>query len=288
VRRVAGRTRGVDVAARVFRLWAPMSFLALVALFAVFGPHVLQDPHMMSTQFRFAGPSLAHPLGADEFGRDILSRLASGARLSLSVGFVSVAIASFLGVMIGVVAAYFRGWVEMIAMRFVDFMLSFPPVLLAILVVAFAGANVLTVSVTIGVLFIPRFARLVHSETLVLREAEFVEAERAIGRHDVSIIIRTLLPNMVGLVLAQLALALGQAILTETGLSYLGLGPPASVPSWGRSIQTGSSYLRQSVLLVLWPSLAISLTLISLNLLADWLSAKLDPRTRSVALGRLP
>ncbi len=282
------RFRFVDMAARVFRVWTPMAFLALVILIAVFGPSVLSDPQEMSIQSRFAGPSLIHPLGADEFGRDILSRLASGARLSLSVGFGSAAVASLFGVMIGVIAAYFGGWIEMLAMRLVDFMLSFPPVLLAILVVAFAGGNVLTVSVTIGVLFIPRFARLVHSETLVLRKAEFVEAERAIGRSSMSIIMRTLLPNMVGLVLVQLALALGQAILTETGLSYLGLGPPASVPSWGRSIQTGSSYLRQSVLLVLWPSLAISLTLISLNLLADWLSARLDPRTRGVAPDRLP
>lgn len=277
-----------DIVSVIVRAWAPIGFLILVVAFALFGTLVLPDPQAMSIQSRFAGLSLAHPLGADEFGRDILSRLAFGARLSLSVGFGSVAIASLLGVMIGAVAAYLGGWVEMVAMRFIDFMLSFPPVLLAILVVAFAGGNVLTVSVTIGVLFIPRFARLVHSETLVLRRAEFVEAERAIGRPAISIIVRTLLPNMVGLVLAQLALALGQAILTETGLSYLGLGPPPSVPSWGRSIQTGSSYLRQSVLLVLWPALAISLTLISLNLLADWLTAHLDPRRRSAVSSERP
>ncbi len=282
------RGGGAGVIGRIVRVWAPLFFLALLLVFAIGGPHVLKDPQLMSIPSRFAGPSLAHPLGADEFGRDILARLASGARLSLSVGFGSAALACVLGVMIGIVAGYYRGWIEMIAMRFIDFILSYPPVLLAILVVAFAGGNIFTVSVTIGVLFIPRFARLVHSETIVLREAEFVEAERAIGRPAFSVILRTLLPNMAGLVFAQLALALGQAILTETGLSYLGLGPPASVPSWGRSIQTGSAYLRQSILLVLWPSLAISLTLISLNLVADWLTERLDPRTRPVAARPLP
>jgi peptide/nickel transport system permease protein len=263
----------------IFRFWMPAIFLVAILFLATFGPALLEDPNTMSSVLRFAGPSLLHPFGADEFGRDILSRIAFGARFSLAVGVLSTLIASTLGVVIGLSAAYFGGWRETVAMRAVDFMLSFPPVLLAIMVVAFVGGSVLSVSVTLGILFIPRFARLIHSEGLILKRMEYVEAERAIGRPDGSIIFRTILPNLAGLILAQLALALGQAILSETGLSYLGLGPPASIATWGRSIQSGSSYLRQSVWLVVWPSLAISLTLISLNLLADWLTERLDPRS---------
>ena len=263
----------------IFRFWLPAGFVTFILLLAVLGPTFLPDPNLMSSTLRFAAPSWQHLLGADEFGRDILSRIAYGARFSLAVGFSTVAVASVVGVLIGLIAAYYGGWRETLAMRAIDFMLSFPPVLLAILVVAFAGSGIATLAVVLGVLFIPRFARLVHSEGLVLKRMEYVEAERAIGRPDLGIIVRTILPNLMGLVVAQLALALGQAILSETGLSYLGLGPPADIPTWGRSIQTGSSFLRQSVWLVVWPSLAISLTLISLNLLADWLTERLDPRS---------
>lgn len=271
---------GRTVQARdIFRFWLPAGFVAFILLLAVLGPTFLPDPNLMSSTLRFAAPSWQHLLGADEFGRDILSRIAYGARFSLAVGFSTVAVASVVGVLIGLIAAYYGGWRETLAMRAIDFMLSFPPVLLAILVVAFAGSGIATLAVVLGVLFIPRFARLVHSEGLVLKRMEYVEAERAIGRPDLGIIVRTILPNLMGLVVAQLALALGQAILSETGLSYLGLGPPADIPTWGRSIQTGSSFLRQSVWLVVWPSLAISLTLISLNLLADWLTERLDPRS---------
>lgn len=263
----------------IVRFWLPAGFMAFILLLATVGPWFLPDPNRMSSALRFAAPSWQNLLGGDEFGRDILARIAYGARFSLAVGFLAMVVASTLGVMIGLFAAYYGGWREMLAMRVIDFMLSFPPVLLAILVVAFAGGGILTLSVVLGVLFIPRFARLVHSEGLVLRRMEYVEAERAIGRPDFGIIVRTVLPNLMGLIVVQLALALGQAILSETGLSYLGLGAPADIPTWGRSIQTGSSFLRQSVWLMVWPALAISLTLISLNLLADWLTERLDPRS---------
>ena len=267
------------------RLWAPIGFLVWLAAMAVLGPLWLPDPHAMSVAARFQGPGLEHWLGTDEFGRDLLSRLVHGARLSLTVGIASVALASAIGVTAGLVAGYFGGWREALIMRSVDFILSFPPVLLAVFTVAFVGGTAWNVAVVIGVLFIPRFARIVHGATLVLREFEFVEAERAIGRRAVGILVITILPNLVGLILVNLSLALGQAILTETGLSFLGLGPPATVPSWGRSIQTGSHYIFQSVWPVLWPSLAISLTIITLNVLADELSDRLDPRTRDLMAG---
>jgi peptide/nickel transport system permease protein len=267
-----------------FRVTAPAAYLVLLALFAIAGPLFVQDPWEMSSQDRFLGPSLLHFLGTDEFGRDIFSRLVHGARLSLGIGLGSVAIATVIGTAAGLIAGYFGGWREVLVMRSVELILSYPPVLLAILIVSFAGGNVWTVTVVIGALFVPRFARLVHSQTLVLTNMEFVEADRAVGRRSWSILWAAILPNMLGLISVHVALALGQAILTETGLSYLGLGPPASIPSWGRSIQTGAAYVHQSTLLVLWPALAISLTLISLNLIGDALSERFDPRARLVDL----
>jgi len=239
----------------------------------------------MSSAARFQGPSLSHWLGTDEFGRDIFSRLLHGARLSLTVGIGSAALACGFGVAGGLIAGYFGGWSESLIMRSMDFILAFPPVLLAIFTIAFVGGSVSNVVVVIGVLFVPRFARIVHGATLVLREFEFVEGERSIGRHTVGILVMTILPNLLGLVLVHVSLALGQAILTEAGLSFLGLGPPATVPSWGRSIQTGSNYIAQSIWPILGPSAAISLTIIALNVLADELSDRLDPRTRDLLAG---
>lgn len=269
------------------KLWGPVAFLATLCLLAAFGPVWMISPDTMSPTERFEGPTPNHWLGTDEFGRDILSRLVHGARLSLTVGAGSVALATFIGVGAGLVAGYYSGWREALIMRSVDFILAFPPVLVAIFFVAFVGGSIWNVVVVIGVLFIPRFARIVHGATLVLREFEFVEAERAIGRRGVSIMLITILPSLLGLILVHMSLGLGQAILTESGLSFLGLGPPATVPSWGRSIQTGSRFIQQAIWPVLWPSVTISLTIVAVNLLADELSDRLDPRAQSLLRGTL-
>jgi peptide/nickel transport system permease protein len=269
------------------RLWGSIGFLGILCLIAAFGPYAVQDPLTMSPELRFQGPSLEHWLGTDEYGRDLLSRLVHGARLSLTIGAGSVALAAAIGISAGLIAGYFGGWRESLIMRAVDFILAFPPVLLAIFTVAFVGGSIWNVVAVIGVLFIPRFARIVHSATLVVSEYEFVEAERAIGRNPSGILVVTILPNLVGLILAQISLALGQAILTEAGLSFLGLGPAVSTPSWGRSIQAGSQYIEQSIWPILWPSLLISLTIVAFNVLSDELTSRLDPTSRTLAHGEL-
>lgn len=253
-------------------------FLILLVLTAVFAPFIApKDPNATDYRNRFAPMSRDALLGTDEFGRDILSRIIYGARVSLTVAVGSIAIAAFFGVGMGVLSAYYRGWVEVLCMRFIDLLLIFPPIFLAIAVVAFLGSGMIHLIFVIGVLYIPRFARVAYGTASSLREEAFIEAARALGASDGRIIVRHILPNMLSPLIVQGAFSMAFVILLESGLNFLGLGVPPSTPSWGLMIGTARNYMRISENVLLWPALAVAVTILAVNLFADGLQKRLNP-----------
>jgi len=254
--------------------------LAIILLLTVFGPMIGPEPWKVDPLKRFAGPSAAHWLGNDELGRDIFANISHGARISLGVSFLSMIFASVVGAVIGMIAGYYRGLWEVLAMRGTDIMLCFPPMLMAIFLVALTGPSAVNLIFVIGILYVPRFARIAHSSALAVSQIQYVEGARAIGARTWYIILRHILPNILAPLFVQFSLGLGSAILIESGLSFLGLGPPPPASSWGRMISGAQRYLSANPYGVLWPSLFISLTVIAVNLLGDALRDTLDPRVR--------
>lgn len=279
-RRPAGLTFGRLRRYRQILTAAPL--VALLILIAILAPWLTsQDPNALNPRAKAAPPGRAHLLGTDEFGRDIWSRVLYGARITLLVGLASVALAALGGTALGTVAAYAGRRVEAVIMRAMDGMLCFPPILLGIFVVTFLGQSLVNLILVIGILYIPRFTRVVHSSTLAVRELEYVESARALGASALRIIARAILPNILAPILVQASLAAGHAILLESGLSFLGLGPPPPTPSWGRMVEQSGRFMQLSVLPLFWPSVAISVTVLSFNLLGDGLRDLLDPRLRT-------
>jgi len=259
-----------------------LPLLAGLVLVASLAPLLMRhDPNRLNPRVKVQPPSQTYVLGTDEFGRDILSRLAYGARITLIVTFASVVLAAVGGTALGTVAAYAGRAVEMVIMRTMDGMLCFPPILLGIFVVTFLGPSLVNLILVIGVLYIPRFTRVVHSSTLAIRELEYVESARALGSSALRIVARAILPNILAPIMVQASLAAGHAILLESGLSFLGLGPPPPAPSWGRMVEQSGRYMQLSILPIIWPSAAISATVLGFNLLGDGLRDLLDPRLRN-------
>jgi len=271
-----------DLLRRYGQIVIAIPLLAVLAIGAVGAPVLVgHDPNRLNVRAKAESPSITHLLGTDEFGRDILSRLAYGARITLLVAAASVLLAAAGGTLLGSVAAYAGRGVETVIMRTMDGMLCFPPILLAIFVVTFLGPSIVNLILVIGVLYIPRFTRVVHSSTLAIRELEYVESARALGASAVRIIGRAILPNILAPIFVQASLAAGHAILMESGLSFLGLGPPPPTPSWGRMVEQSGRFMQLSLLPILWPSAAISATVLAFNLLGDGLRDLLDPRLRN-------
>ena len=265
------------------RLLVPLFVVAAVVAVAAIAPVIARyDPDAIDPAIRAAGPSRAHWLGTDEYGRDIVSRLAYGARISIVVSLASVAIALVAGAVLGMVAGYAGGSIEIILMRIVDGLLSFPPILLALFVITFLGPSLVNVIIVIGLLYVPRFARIAHGATLALRETEYVYASHALGATHARTLRGAILPNIAAPLFVQTSLGLGQAILLEAGLSFLGLGAPPPASSWGRMIEQSSRFMSLSVFPVLWPSIVVSVTVLALNLLGDALRDALDPRLRGI------
>lgn len=264
------------------QVWISGGFLLIVALLAVFAPWVApKDPTLMDGAGRLALPGAKYLLGADEFGRDILSRLIYGARITMEVATVGMAIASVGGVLLGMAAAFYGKWVELVIMRVMDAILCFPPILLALVVVTFMKPTVFNVILVVGFVYIPRFARVAHASSLAVKQTDYVEAARAMGAGDLRILLKAILPNIMAPVFVQISLGLGHAILLESGLSFLGMGPPPQIPSWGRMIETSSRFMHLNPHAVIWPSLAISLTVLAFNLFGDAVRDTLDPRLRN-------
>lgn len=239
-----------------------------------------QDPYLLNPAQVLKGPSAAHWLGTDEFGRDLLSRLLIGIRPTMLVALGSTAIAAVGGTLLGVVAAYGRDWLGLIIMRGVDIMLSFPPILLALLAVGFWKSGVTSLILVIGILYIPHFARVAQAASLQVIRQEFIEAEHAMGAGSLRVVMTAILPNILSPLVVQATLTLAAAILLESGLSFLGLGIVPPEPSWGQMIGTARGYLAQNPLYVLWPSACLALTILAINIIGDALRDHLDPRLR--------
>jgi len=226
-------------------------------------------------------PTLAHPLGTDELGRDLLSRLLYGARSSLEIQLSAVMFALVVGVAWGLVAGYFGGFVDDASMRLCDVMLAFPSILLAIAIVAVLGNGLVSIVLAVGAISIPQFARLVRGVVLGIRETEYVDAARAVGESSTSILWRYLLPNTTAPIIVQTTLRMATVLLTAAGLNFLGLGVVPPTPEWGGMLSNAREYMFQSVHVTAIPGLAITLVVIGFNLLGDGLRDALDPRMRT-------
>jgi peptide/nickel transport system permease protein len=253
--------------------------LAVFLIVSAVGPALAPaDPVEQDLARRLAPPSRLHLLGTDEFGRDVLSRLIHGTRISLLVGLVSVGIGVVLGGTIGLVAGYFGGWVDNLGMRFMDIALAFPSILLAIIVVAVLGPGLFHAMIAVGIVGVPQFARLVRSQVLTVRAQPFVEAERALGSPEARVVFRTVLPHCTAPLVVQASLGLGTAILDAAGLSFLGLGAQPPLPEWGAMLGHGREYIIHAPWILAAPGAAILLTVLGFNLLGDGLRDALDPR----------
>jgi peptide/nickel transport system permease protein/dipeptide transport system permease protein len=226
------------------------------------------------------GGSVKNILGTDDLGRDILSRLIYGARVSLMVGVVSVGIAVLIGTLLGAIAGFFRGWLENLIMRIMDIILAFPHILLAIVIVAYLGPGLRNAMIAIGVINIPHFARIVRASVLEEMEKDYVLASRAVGTRQQRIIFNAVLPNCLAPIIVQASLGFGSAILDAAGLSFLGLGAQPPIPEWGAMIAMGRSMILRAWWVMTFPGIAILLGVLGFNLLGDGLRDALDPRLR--------
>ncbi|MBI4667115.1 MAG: ABC transporter permease [Nitrospinae bacterium] len=250
--------------------------LFVVAIFAgIIAPY---DPSVIDTARILAPPSSDHILGADDLGRDVFSRMVYGSRISLTVGFVAVGLATTIGVIIGAIAGYFGGWVDNGLMRLVDIMLTIPTFFLILAVIAFLPPSIYTIMVVIGVTGWMGVARLVRAEFLALKRRDFVMAARALGVGDAGIIFRHILPNAMSPVLVSATLDVAGAILTESALSFLGIGVQPPTPSWGNILTLGKDNIEFAWWLSVFPGLAILITVLGYNLLGEGIRDALDPR----------
>jgi len=231
---------------------------------------------------RSEGPSMAHLMGTDNLGRDIFTRVLMGTRVSLYVGFVSVAGAMVLGVPIGIVGGYYKGWVDEVLMRLMDAVMSFPPILLALVLIAVLEPGINNVVMAIAIVYTPYFARVARSEAITVSEELYVRAAVARGESDFYILFREVLPNSMTAVLVQASINVAFAILVEAALSFLGLGVQPPTPSWGLMINTTRAYMETGPWMVLFPAMAIGLTVMAFNMLGDALRDILDPHSEVI------
>jgi len=274
---------------RVTRSWrrrtAYLGLSIIIAMFivAIFAPYIATyNPTQTNLRpgARLQSPSREHFLGTDELGRDVFSRMVYGARISLTVGFVAVGIALLIGVTLGAISGYFGGWIDIVIMRFVEIVMCFPRLFLILMLIAFLGPNIVIVMAVIGLTGWCGLARLVRAEFLSLKQRDYIQAARALGASDFRIIFRHILPNALGPVYVSATLGVGGAILTESALSFLGLGVQIPNPSWGNILTSGMSYIESAWWLMLFPGLAILITVLSYNLVGEALRDLTDPRLK--------
>jgi len=256
--------------------------IIILALLAIFAPAIsAYDPDEVDILNQLMGPSAAHPAGTDLYGRDILTRIFYGGRTTLVVGLISVAIAGSIGIVLGLVSGYYGATLDMVIMRFIDILLSFPRMLLALIVVGMLGPGLLNVMVAVGISGITGYARLVRGSVLSAKEQVYVEAATVIGCKTDKILFRHLLPNVIGPVIVLATLDVAAAILSASSLSFLGLGVQPPTAEWGAMLNAGRNYLRSAPWITMFPGLAIMLSVLSINLLGDGLRDALDPRMKN-------
>ena len=258
---------------------AGLALLAIVVLCTVFAPVVAPyDPIKYAPIDRMQGPNMRHLLGTDLYGRDLLSRIIYGGRISLSVSTISISLALIFGGWLGVLAGYYLGWVDALIMRVTDVFLAFPAILLAIALLAFLGGGFWNLTLAIAIAYAAPFTRVVRAAVIRTRDTMYVEASTALGAGDSRLLLRHVLPNAAGPVLVELTLRLAYAILAEAALSFLGLGTQPPAPAWGQMIADGRPFLELNPWVSVAPGLAIMVTVLGFNLRGDALRDALDPR----------
>jgi peptide/nickel transport system permease protein len=256
-------------------------FLVLLVLLAVFAPVFAPHDPLRQTANSLAAPSRDHLMGTDLLGRDILSRVIFGARVSLMVGVVAVGIGAISGVAVGLVTGYYGRWIDMFGMRLVDILLAFPGLLLALGIMAVLGPSLVNLMVAVGISSIPEYARLTRGSVLATREQPYVESARVVGCSSLRIMGLHIFPNITAPLIVLATLGIGRAILLATALSFLGLGPQPPTPEWGAMLSAGRDYLRFAWWVTTFPGLAIVLVVLAVNMLGDGLRNALDPRLRT-------
>ena len=253
--------------------------IILLILIAVFAPQITpQDPTHINIKDALLSPSVEHPLGTDTLGRDLFSRMAYASRIALLIGFIAVGLAALIGLFLGSIAGYFGGRADSFIMRFADIMLCFPRFFLILAVIAVVGPSIFNVMVIIGLTGWMGMARLIRAEILSLKTRDYISASKALGANDFFIIVRHLIPNGIGPVLVSFVFGVAGAILTEAGLSFLGLGVQPPNPSWGNILMEGKAVLGIGWWVILFPGLAILITVLAFNLLGEGLRDLLNPR----------
>ena len=259
---------------------AGLIIIGIISIMAIFAPLIAPfDPDAINVKNILLSPSSNHLMGTDGLGRDVYSRMLFGARISLLVGIVAVGIATIIGIVLGAIAGFYRGWVDTIIMRLVDIMLSIPTFFLILAVIAFLTPSIWNIMIVIGLTSWMGVTRLVRAEFLSLRNREFVLASQTLGAKDSRLIFRQLLPNSLTPIIVSSVLGIASAVLVESGLSFLGLGVQAPQASWGNILTDGKEYIEFAWWLSLFPGLAILITVMGYNLLGEGLRDALDPRT---------
>ncbi|MGH2557564.1 MAG: ABC transporter permease [Thermomicrobiales bacterium] len=254
-------------------------FVAILATIAITGPLIAPYDPDTDDFGLFEGPSLDHPFGTDSFGRDLFSRMIVGTRISFSVGLLAAFSSLVVGVVLGLLAGYYGGWVDSVVSRFIDLLWAFPVIILAVGMVAVFGAGFRNVVLAIAIAYLDDFARIVRAEVLSLREEDYTLAARAIGAPDRRIMLRHILPNTAAPIIVQATFAVGLGILAEATLTFLGLGVNPTIPTWGLALNEGRDFIRQAWWISVFPGLAIVFTVLSLNLFGDGLRDALDVKS---------
>ncbi len=266
---------------------ASISLVVLVVLVgaAVFAPYVSPaQPDAMAFDM-LTPPSWAHPFGTDDLGRDLLSRVIFGARISIFVGIVTVVSSMLIGVLMGLLAGYYGGWLDTVIMRYIDLQWAFPNFIIAVYLVAVFGAGLSNVIIAVSLAFLDDFARIARGMVLTVRERDYVEAARALGASDLRLMLRHILPNSLAPLIVQATVSVSYAILAEAGLSFLGLGVKASTPTWGLILSDGRSFISRAWWLGIFPGVAIMVTVLAINFFGDFLRDVFDVREAAVEEG---
>lgn len=255
--------------------------IIFIVFVGIFGPHLVKtDPYAQNLLNKLQPPSKEHWFGTDNFGRDIFTRIVYGTGLTLKVGFLSVLIGGVVGVVLGIVSGYYGGIIDTLIMRVMDVLLAFPGILLALAIVSVLGGSITNVIIAVGIFSVPTFARIVRGSTLEVRKLEYIDAIRALGASDIRIIFKHILPNILSPIIVQGTMRIATAILTASGLAFLGLGAPPPTAEWGAMLSDGRSYMHNASHMVLFPGMMIVIAVLAFNVFGDGLRDALDPKMK--------